>query len=622
MANTILKIYEIQNIGKGVIYFLVPDNLLQITEQTIVPEIPPLQKIDKGAGDGIIIRGRDENNFGVNGFGSIDFSKSFSPSSDFGAKAIFSSILNGENQTISNFADAAIIGAGKGNSIIGGKYSGILAGENNSINGIGRHYFIGAGGSNTIDCPFSTGNCAIVAGQGNTTHGYFNTIINGLTNTIESTAPHGTILSGEYNQVTNQKGLVLQGYQNIASGVSATVINGANSDAKGDFSIVLNGWNIADSFNEIVGGSYGTTYVPASRTGFNITDRAFNIGVGPSDSNRKDGLSVFKNGVATLPTITNALITSASNKVIITREYLEAFSFTDTNALHKTGNESFTGIKSSTNTTSVQSNGISLVNSAITPGYVFYVSNTNTGDGIYAINSGTGSGIRAVNNSSGIGITVNNTSSGTGIAFSNSGSGAALNSFSSSTGNNIVANQSTSGSGFNFVGQNNFVTTFTVNKLGDVTANKYVKTGGTSTQFLMADGSVSVATPTLQVTTAIVSNPSMNTGYNVATGIPGGSTIMYVNCFLECINANNGYLVGDIVTAQTPETIDSGGLDDSGIGIKFRPSTPTEVTFTINNRVDINAAYTGSVGTSGAIGNPITLSSLVNWAVKLIITYI
>ena len=48
--------------------------------------------------------------------------------------------------------------------------------------------------------------------------------------------------------------------------------------------------------------------------------------------------------------------------------------------------------------------------------------------------------------------------------------------------------------------------TFTVNKLGNVTANSFIKSGGSSSQYLMADGSVSGAitfteTDTLQSVT-------------------------------------------------------------------------------------------------------------------------
>lgn len=128
-------------------------------------------------------------------------------------------------------------------------------------------------------------------------------------------------------------------------------------------------------------------------------------------------------------------------------------------------------------------------------------------------------------------------------------------------------------------------------------------------------------TSNIQTVTVTYNSPAMDTGYNVATGIPFGSTIISVTPFFECISATNGYVVGDRVSGQTPETDDSGGLADSGIGVKFKASDSTEVVFSINNRVDINAAYTGSVGTSGSIGNPVGYTTLTNWAVKLVILY-
>lgn len=128
-------------------------------------------------------------------------------------------------------------------------------------------------------------------------------------------------------------------------------------------------------------------------------------------------------------------------------------------------------------------------------------------------------------------------------------------------------------------------------------------------------------TSNIKTTIVILNSPSMDSGYNVATGISDGTSIISVTAFLECITANNSYNVGDIITAQPQEVNDGGGLVDSGIMIKFRTNVITEVTFSINNRVDINGAYVGSVGTSGIISNPIGLTSLSNWAVRLVIIY-
>lgn len=284
--------------------------------------ITPFISIDEGDGKGIIIRDRNPDNFGTIGFGAIDFSKSFG-SSSYGAKAWFSSILNGQDQEITSTSEGSIIGAGFRN-YINAKLSGIFTGSNNIIDGIGggRFYFIGGGTGNIIQENSFIGSSAILSGNLGTINTYYATILNGDTNIITLLGIFGLIGGGDNNEVSAYQGVVLQGSNNKATGNLSTVINGTNCEAKGVLSIVLNGDNIADSYSEIVGGCFGTTYEPESRTTFNSNDRIFNIGVGIDDSNRKDGLSLFKNGVLLLKELSIAKITSANNKVVITKEYL------------------------------------------------------------------------------------------------------------------------------------------------------------------------------------------------------------------------------------------------------------------------------------------------------------
>lgn len=131
----------------------------------------------------------------------------------------------------------------------------------------------------------------------------------------------------------------------------------------------------------------------------------------------------------------------------------------DANVIHKTGNESFGGVKSSVNTGSSQVNGLSLTNNS-TAGPVLSIGNSSTGNGITLSNTGNGDGI-SINNVSGsgrglvvtnqsspgrgievtntasdIGVRVNNNFSGFGQTFENNSSGTALrlNSATTSTG--------------------------------------------------------------------------------------------------------------------------------------------------------------------------------------------
>jgi len=342
-------------------------------------------------------------------------------------------------------------------------------------------------------------------------------------------------------------------------------------------------------------------------------------------------------------------------------------------ALHKTTNESFTGIKSSTNSGTGQNSGIKLINNATGgAGAILDIDVNGAHRGILVTNGVSSNlGIQVAQNSTlfggaGVSIVVAPTSNSCGLRITGTGAVENINT-SSQSGSNIIAASvdgnsivsvigigSTIGNGFTFVGKNFTTTTFTVDKLGNIIGNTFVKTGGTSSQFLKADGSVSTidgsetkinagtnvtitglgttATPyvinstgggsVIQVTTVTISSPAMDTGYGIPTGLTVSNTIWSVVPFLYCNNANNGYNVGDMITAPTPETNDSGGLTDSGIGVRFNASVYDYVSFSVNNRVDINVPHALD-GTSGIpIGNPVTLTSLADWAVKLVITYI
>ncbi len=131
------------------------------------------------------------------------------------------------------------------------------------------------------------------------------------------------------------------------------------------------------------------------------------------------------------------------------------------------GNEPFTGLKSSTNTGSTFINGIDLTNSG-TSGSI---------------------SLRSTVTSSGIGIRANITGSGFGYYADGSSSGFNYYSTIFGSGAGFTSNGSTASTGLLYKGQNNSVDTFTVTKAGVITGSSIVKSGGTSSQFLKADGS-------------------------------------------------------------------------------------------------------------------------------------
>lgn len=138
----------------------------------------------------------------------------------------------------------------------------------------------------------------------------------------------------------------------------------------------------------------------------------------------------------------------------------------DSNVLHKTGNETFSGIKTVTSANG-SVNGLTVVNNATLVG--------GGGGSLAVLNTNTDAGVKVENTGLGIGLYSNNNTNGNGSAI-------------------VADNNSPSGTGFNYEGRNSTVRTFSVNRLGDVVGNKFTKTGGLATEYLKADGSVSTLT--------------------------------------------------------------------------------------------------------------------------------
>jgi hypothetical protein len=131
-----------------------------------------------------------------------------------------------------------------------------------------------------------------------------------------------------------------------------------------------------------------------------------------------------------------------------------------TNFLHTTGNETKKGILTFNNTTATSTNGIVLTNSGA------------TATALDVTVSGAGNGISLQNSSNGTGVKVSN--AGTGVAIN-------VNSVSGSTGDILQ------------VAKNNVVQT-KIDSEGNVTAPKFVTSGGLATQFVKGDGTLGDAT--------------------------------------------------------------------------------------------------------------------------------
>lgn len=140
-----------------------------------------------------------------------------------------------------------------------------------------------------------------------------------------ATKDNSTALGGVYNTASAVNSIASGGTYNTASGDNSSVSGGTYNLATGDNATIYGGvYNFAKSYGESSGGIYGTDYAPSSATVFAASDRIFNIGIGTSTSARADAITILKNGLVTLPSATNSLISVAGAKAVVTKEYADA----------------------------------------------------------------------------------------------------------------------------------------------------------------------------------------------------------------------------------------------------------------------------------------------------------
>lgn len=174
-------------------------------------------------------------------------------------------------------------------------------------------------------------------------------------------------------------------------------------------------------------------------------------------------------------------------------------------AVHKTGDESFTGIKSVINNGSSLINGLFLTNDGTNTDGVLKIINNNSGIGFYAnVVNGSGLKLDLANSSKGIEIYNSSNNLGMYIAQSGAGFGLRIANFSTTFGSNMEFIAPTVGNGdliqFKSGNSGNPILS-KIDKNG-----RFIILGGTSTQMLMADGSVKENQDNLQkvITTSTV----------------------------------------------------------------------------------------------------------------------
>jgi len=118
------------------------------------------------------------------------------------------------------------------------------------------------------------------------------------------------------------QGAISIGLTNKATKFNAAAIGG-NNNSTGEKSVSIGNQLNSVSASEVNLGTYNTNYTPASTINFNPLDRIFGVGNGVDNITRSDALIVLKNGLTTLPSVTNALIAAEpTGKAVVTKEYL------------------------------------------------------------------------------------------------------------------------------------------------------------------------------------------------------------------------------------------------------------------------------------------------------------
>jgi hypothetical protein len=155
-----------------------------------------------------------------------------------------------------------------------------------------------------------------------------------------------------------------------------------------------------------------------------------------------------------------------------------------------------------------------------------------------------------------------------------------------------------------------------------LSASSFKKSGGTSTEFLMADGTVSTGSTEgngmLKVETlteAFTVNRSRNTSHG-AYNFPNG--ILTITAELICTVANNGYSVGNVVSfLNGQQPIDAGRTAGQGITIQNPRAPGGSFSYSIGEAITLAVKYP----TTNTANNYFYASS-TQWNIRFLMYYI
>lgn len=150
----------------------------------------------------------------------------------------------------------------------------------------------------------------------------------GATGTNATAFGGGTIASGNTSTAMGISTTASGGYSTAMGNLTTaygenSTTTGAVTNAFGNYSTAMGLGTIASAYGNTAIGLYNLGG-GNSLTSWVEVDPLFEIGNGTSPSARSNAFTILKNGTITAPSLTNALITTAGAKALITKEYAEA----------------------------------------------------------------------------------------------------------------------------------------------------------------------------------------------------------------------------------------------------------------------------------------------------------
>ena len=130
--------------------------------------------------------------------------------------------------------------------------------------------------------------------------------------------------TGEYSVAMNRQTTAqgdfstAMGLDSKAYGATSTVM-GFNTVANGYDSAAMGAYTVADASQSLAIGRYNIG--GGNNQNWNPMEPIFEIGIGSGPSAKANALTVLKNGTITAPSLTNALIDTAGDRALITKDY-------------------------------------------------------------------------------------------------------------------------------------------------------------------------------------------------------------------------------------------------------------------------------------------------------------